>query len=65
MPKLSKRGRSKSLVGIGSRIMIARSDVNYFCKVYKIEKPSIGGLKFDYIVIDEVGEIPITERKGR
>jgi hypothetical protein len=47
----------KSLIGIGSNIIIVRGGTNYFCKVYKIEKPKFGGMKFDFIVVDEAEQV--------
>ena len=56
---MSKRlMKKKKIIGIGSRIMICNGGVNYFCKVYEIQKPSIGGIKLDYIVIDEAQKVP-------
>jgi hypothetical protein len=45
--------KKKRIVGIGSKIVVVTPSVNYFCKVYKIEKPEIQGVKFDFIVVDE------------
>jgi len=52
----------KKIIGVGSKIMITNGDVNYLCKVYEIQKASMGGLKIDYIVIDEAIEESPTKR---
>ena len=41
---------------IGKKIAIATPKATYYCKIYKISKPSFEGRHYNYLIIDEIKE---------